>query len=59
MSTYSVYMLHCQPAAAHQAQRHLLSGWQLVELLAGAASLPSPVALLAALVPVHASTDHY
>lgn len=59
MSTYFVYMMHCRPAAAHQALRHPRCDWQLAELPAGAASLLSPVALLAALAPVQpASAIH-
>ena len=59
MSTYFVYTLHCQPAAAHQVLHHFRCGWPLVELPAGAASLQSPVALLAALEPICISTDHF
>ena len=59
MSTYFVYTLHCQPAAAHRVLHHFRCGWPLVELPAGAASLQSPVALLAALEPICISTDHF
>ena len=50
--TYFVYRLRCLLVAAHEALRLPLCGWQLVERPASAASLPDPVALQVALVPV-------